>query len=260
MPSGAADEPGRLASTDPPPADLPTGHPGPDHPTPAGRPARAGRVWPWVAGGTLAALLLLACSGLSGVLLNLGVAHIMQTYGVWDGKVDPAAAAAARASCDGQSYLGPVPDTDYCADVQGQVIMDRLTLTATQLRRDARDSVCSTVSYQNATGDDIRYSPADWRLQSPGGAQASSFQWLGGDSGAVPQWRPQEESDLGEGNVVDGGRVTGKVCFPPTRAGAGYALIYAADQLSADIWEDEPASARRGIWIKEVPAASKPVR
>lgn len=72
-------------------------------------------------------------------------------------------------------------------------------------------ATCSTVAYENTGGAAAPFTPADWSIRSAQGVITAPVPTTGDDV-------------LGSGELVPGGRTSGRVCFDGTAAGS--ALLY----------------------------------
>jgi hypothetical protein len=115
----------------------------------------------------------------------------------------PVSQGAQTGVTTGYDYKGPVPSSTEAGAGYPLTYKD-VTITATPLVKGrtilGRDTVCTTVDYQNNSADQINLNQFDWNLQTPEGVIVNST-FAGSDN------------DLDYGAIIPGGRAKGDVCF-----------------------------------------------
>lgn len=140
-------------------------------------------------------------------------------------------APAAPAQAAAPAFPGAQPD-DIVTSASGNVTIDGVTLIATPLSPGDDtfgSTLCTSVTYANDSGDQVRYGVFDWSMQNPAGAIVN-ITFFGGD-----------DAHLGTGELAPGGRTEGTMCFEDENASSGdYVLLY-----------DSPSflSSERAAWI-----------
>ena len=164
-------------------------------------PQKKKRRWPWIAGGTIAAFVVVgACSA--------AIAPPAPTQPLSDtasGQVPPPVAQQIPAP--------PVPDgivPDLTSGGAGDTLVsDGLAVTAQGLKSQTWAGMkitCSEVTYQNGSTEEKSFNGLfDWKIQDPAGVIRNTS--IGGDD------------TLSSGQLAPGGTVTGNVCFDPGPAG-----------------------------------------
>ena len=128
-------------------------------------------------------------------------------------------------SCAGKTYPDQQKDSDHCADSAGLVTVADVAVTATPLTRDAKQNVCTTVSYTNNSDKTVSFNMLDWKIQSPTGeVQSNLFAGSG---------------DLGSGQLIKGGQKSGALCFNPIKGSGAFVLLYKPNFLVSE----------RGVWL-----------
>ena len=126
-------------------------------------------------------------------------------------------------------------DDDVVAKAGDKVTIDGVEITVSELKK-VSDSIteylCTDVSIANNGTENYSYSEYDWKVQTPGGVVDDSTIAFTDDT-------------LGVGELVPGGKVSGKVCFElnkETKAKGKYIILH--DELLA-------FSSDRIAWIDE---------
>jgi hypothetical protein len=195
-------------------------------PDPAWGPAPAG--WPlWIEKKShLTRSILLGVAAL--VVLCVGGCVAVVAGGIFKtANTQHSRSEAGAKSCEGKSYADHQKNNDHCAEANGMVSVEDVEVTARPLVRDAAQSICTTVSYQNNSKKTVSFNLLDWKLQAPSGEVDNNL-FVGGD--------------LGSGELVPGGSKTGSVCFDPVGGAGQFVLIY-----KPSIWGGE-----RGIWLYDL--------
>ena len=135
---------------------------------------------------------------------------------------------AGAKSCAGKSYPDHQKNNDHCANRSNTVTTDNVTVTATALRRDGSEGLCTTVSYANNSSETIDYNPLDWKLQAPSG-QVEDSSLVG--NGSLPA-----------GELVAGGHTKGTLCFDSISSSGQFVLINKPD----------PVAGQRRIWLYQL--------
>lgn len=135
---------------------------------------------------------------------------------------------AIAKTCEGKTYADQQSENDHCADQDGRVSVRDVVVSATALRRDAQQNICTDVAYQNNGEETIAFNELDWRIQAPSGEVQNN---LFAGSGT-----------LGSGDLVSGGHKAGTVCFDPLSGSGQFVLIY-----KPSVWSGE-----RGIWLYQL--------
>lgn len=206
------------------PGPAPGSTPGP-LPGPGPAPKKS-NTWKWVL-GILGGLVLLCGGGVAAcaVFVGTSVNEVVQ-----QNEADERARAEGnKESCAGLTYADQQPDNDRCADAQGSVTLDEVTVTASALNQN-QTGMCSNVNYSNNSQETVSFNALDWKLQLP--------------TGEVRDWSdsPLTAGDeLDSGDLVPGGTKTGTVCFEATAGPGQFVLIY-----KPSFWSDA-----RGIWVNE---------
>ena len=145
-------------------------------------------------------------------------------------------AAASGAASGGTACAADYADkqpTDVCADANGTVTLQGLTVTATPLRntdnRFGTKSLCSEITLQNGSGESQDYNALDFKIQTPSGdVSSTSTMGIG--------------STLNSGTLVAGGTKTGTICRDDATEKGQYVVIYKPNPFLDD----------RAVWIFNV--------
>ena len=150
-------------------------------------------------------------------LVGTGLGAVAVALGVWGMVVGP---GAAEQPAGAPPVVGPEEPANpeggsITARFGDRVTVGDITLVTDPLQ-DAEPSgagpaACSTVAYENTGGAAAPFAPLDWSIRSA--------------QGVVTAPVPTGDDDvLGSGELVPGGRTSGRVCFDGTAAGS--ALLY----------------------------------
>ena len=120
-----------------------------------------------------------------------------------------------------------------CADANGTVTLQGLTVTATPLKSTNNPiggkSLCSDVTIRNGSGESKDYNVFDFKIRtSSGDVSSTSSAGIG--------------STLASGTLVAGGTKSGKVCRDDATEKGQYVLIYKPIGFADD----------RAVWLTEV--------
>jgi hypothetical protein len=173
-------------------------------------------------------------------LLLLLVVIISATAGGGDGTRSAsgtgAGTTAAGAASDGTPCAADYADkqtTDVCADANGTVTLEGLTVTATPLKSTndgiGGKSLCSDVTLRNGSDESKDYNVFDFKIQTPSGDVSST------SSAGIG-------SSLNSGTLVAGGTKSGKVCRDDATEKGQYVMIYKPNAFVDD----------RAVWLFEV--------
>jgi hypothetical protein len=124
-------------------------------------------------------------------------------------------------------YVGQVAATDCVARADKTVGMANTIVKATWSRTTdnlGTASICVAVSIKNNNSSSTSYHDLYWQLQTPAGKVE------GTNLGAT--------NDLGSGEIVGGGTVTGNVCFDDPGQSGTYVGLYQPDPFN-----------NRGVWL-----------
>jgi len=160
------------------------------------------------------------------VVLCLGGCFTLTAVGVIGAANDNhKASVAGQKSCEGLTYPDHQKNNDHCANTKKQVTLSDVAVTTSALRRNGGGDICTTVDYDNNSGETASYNTLDWKLQAPSGQVESTF-----------------AGNLGSGDLVAGGHKKGTVCFDPVSGNGQFVLIY----------KPNPIEGQRGIWLYRV--------
>ena len=151
-------------------------------------------------------------------------------------------AGSATGSSAGGSASGGTPcaadyadkqPKDVCADVNGTVTLQGLTVTATPLKNTdngfGSKSLCSEIALKNDSGESQDYNALDFKIQTPSGdVSTTSTMGLG--------------STLNSGTLVAGGTKTGTICRDNATEKGQYVVIYKPNSFMDD----------RAVWLFKV--------
>jgi hypothetical protein len=147
-----------------------------------------------------------------------------------------AGSAAGGAASGGTACAEDYADTqpkDVCADANGTVTLQGLTVTATPLKSTDNGiggkSLCSEISLKNNSDESKDYNVFDFKIQTPSGDVSSmSSAGIG--------------SSLNSGTLVAGGTKSGKVCRDDATEKGQYVVIYKPNAFLDD----------RAVWLFKV--------
>ncbi len=174
------------------------------------------------------------------VLFLLLIVVIAATAGGGD-KTTNTAATGAGSAAEGAApgatpcaadYADKQPK-DVCADANGTVTLQGLTVKATPLQGTSNGiggkSLCSEISLKNDSGESQDYNALDFKIQTPSGdVSSTSTMGIG--------------STLNSGTLVAGGTKTGTICRDDATEKGQYVVIY-----KPNAFMDE-----RAVWLFKV--------
>ena len=173
-------------------------------------------------------------------LFLLLIVVIAATSGGGD-KTGSAAGAGAGSAAGGAASGGTACAADYadkqpkdvCADANGTVTLQGLTVTATPLKSTNNGiggkSLCTDVSLKNDSGESQDYNALDFKIQTPSGdVSTASAMGIG--------------STLNSGTLVAGGTKSGKLCRDDATDKGQYVVIYKPNPFMDD----------RAVWLFKV--------
>lgn len=139
--------------------------------------------------------------------------------------------APGGTSC-AEDYADKQPK-DVCADANGTVTLQGLTVTATPLKNTDNGiggkSLCSEISLKNDSGESQDYNALNFKIQTPSGdVSSTSTMGIG--------------STLYSGTLVAGGTKTGTICRDDATEKGQYVVIY-----KPNAFMDE-----RAVWLFKV--------
>jgi Domain of unknown function (DUF4352) len=122
---------------------------------------------------------------------------------------------------------------DVCAEANGTVTLQGLTVTATPLKSASNaiggKSLCSEISLKNDSGESQNYNALDFKIQTPSGdVSSTSTMGIG--------------STLNSGTLVAGGTKTGTICRDDATEKGQYVVIYKPNAFMDD----------RAVWLFKV--------
>lgn len=132
-----------------------------------------------------------------------------------------AGGAASGGTACAADYADKQPE-DVCADANGTVTLQGLTVTATPLKNTdngfGSKSLCSEIALKNDSGESQDYNALDFKIQTPSGdVSTTSSMGLG--------------STLNSGTLVSGGTKTGTICRDDATEKGSYVVIYKPNSL-----------------------------
>lgn len=143
-----------------------------------------------------------------------------------------AGGAASGGTACAEDYADKQPK-DVCADANGTVTLQGLTVTATPLESTdngiSGKSLCSDVTIRNGSDESKDYNVFDFKIQTPSGDVSST------SSAGIG-------STLASGTLVAGGTKSGKVCRDDATEKGQYVLIYKPNAFMDD----------RAVWLSKV--------
>lgn len=173
-------------------------------------------------------------------LFVLLIVVIAATAGGGDGTTDTAGstggaaaggAASAGTAC-AEDYADKQPN-DVCADANGTVTLQGLTVTATPLTSTNNGiggkSLCSDITIRNGSDESKDYNVFDFKIQTPSGDVSST------SSAGIG-------STLASGTLIASGTKSGKVCRDDAAEKGQYVLIYKPIGFTDD----------RAVWLSKV--------
>jgi hypothetical protein len=136
-------------------------------------------------------------------------------------------AASSTTSYPGQEPSDVVANNAGVADVSGVTV--RLTNPTTGPDNQGREMLCASVSLLNGTAARLSYDYFDWSVQYP--------------NGDVQRPDPMgTDEDLGSGQLIPGGDVSGKLCFDDTDQVGVYVLSFEPEAILT-------TASPRGVWL-----------
>lgn len=173
-------------------------------------------------------------------LFLLLIVIIAATAGGGDSASNTAGSGAGSAAGTGaaggtpcaEDYADKQPK-DVCADANGTVTLQGLTVSATPLKNTdngfGSKSLCSEISLKNDSGESQDYNALDFKIQTPSGdVSTTSSMGLG--------------STLNSGTLVAGGTKTGTICRDNATEKGQHVVIYKPNAFMDD----------RAVWLFKV--------
>jgi hypothetical protein len=169
-------------------------------------------------------------------LFLLLIVVIAATAGGGDKTSSTAGAGAGSAAGGGTACAADYADKqpkDVCADANGTVTLQGLTVTAAPLKITSNGiggkSLCSEITLKNDSGESQDYNALNFKIQTPSGdVSSTSTTGIG--------------STLNSGTLVAGGTKTGTICRTDATEKGQYVVIYKPNP-----WMDD-----RGVWLFKV--------
>lgn len=148
------------------------------------------------------------------------------------GAESPASGSTSGGAPCAADYADKQPK-DVCADANGTVTLEGLTVTATPLKNTddgfGGKSLCSEISLKNDSGGSQDYNALDFKIQTPSGdVSTMSTMGLG--------------STLDSGTLVASGTKTGTICRDEATEKGQYVVIYKPNGFADD----------RAVWLFKV--------
>jgi hypothetical protein len=169
-------------------------------------------------------------------LFLLLIVIIVATAGGGDKPSGNAGTTASGSTSGGAPCAADYADKqpkDVCADANGTVTLQGLTVTAASLKNTdngfGSKSLCSEISLKNDSGESQDYNALNFKIQNPSGdVSSTSSMGLG--------------STLNSGTLVAGGTKTGTICRDNATEKGQYVVIYKPNAFMDD----------RAIWLFKV--------